>query len=357
MEIGSEFHLRLESLKEADFSIYHLLKDYNALYLDSGRSALRLILNNINRGEVLVPEYICDSVINCFTGFEIKCYRLKPDLEIDMEDLCNKISPSTKIVFLMHYFGALQREEVCLQLQELRNQKGFMIIEDTTHSIFSSPITVGDYCICSLRKWFAIPDGGVLYSTHSLQRWKNLNLNRNRSIEKAYGMILKTLYLDGELKSNSIFRKIFESTENKLNCKKEVLKISSLSEYLLQCYDLSTMISKRKENYHQLLNGIWVSGFSPIQTLQKTDCPFTLPIRLNNRDQFRKYLINHKIFCAVHWPLEKNILNKMKRAKQLSLEIISFPIDQRYHTDEIDYLIKVINQYERRRMDAGNHSP
>jgi len=93
MELGSEFNLKIESLKEENNSIYDLLKDYSTLYLDTGRSGLHLICETFQGGEVLLPEYICDSILKCFTGMEMKFYRLESNLEIDVNDLTNAYYP------------------------------------------------------------------------------------------------------------------------------------------------------------------------------------------------------------------------------------------------------------------------
>lgn len=48
-------------------------------------------------------------------------------------------------------------------VEAARLRYGFSIVEDTTHSVFSVRRTIGDLCVCSLRKWFALPGGGALY--------------------------------------------------------------------------------------------------------------------------------------------------------------------------------------------------
>ena len=82
--------------------------------------------------------------------------------ELDqLEELIQK--HSVHVLYFMHYFGALQPEETRRRIAEWKETYGLTVIEDTTHSLFTAKKTVGDYCIASLRKWFPIPDGGVLY--------------------------------------------------------------------------------------------------------------------------------------------------------------------------------------------------
>lgn len=346
MELGSEFNLRLEELEETQHTIYQKLDNYNTCYLDSGRSAIKLLLKELHKGEVLLPEYICDSVIQAFNKFDIKYYSLLDDLSVDIDDLHSKVNDKTRAVFLMHYFGALQPAETLMQIQNMKNKNKFIIIEDTTHSIFSKTHTVGDYCVCSLRKWFAIPDGGVLYSTRSLESLNIESLKRNTRIEKAYGMMLKTLYLDGGLESNLLYRKIFVESEKKIDEYKEIARLSSFSEYLLKCYNIKDITSARKANYQYLLEKIKQIGLSPIVKVEDDWCPFVLPIQKDRRDDLREYLIENRVYCAVHWPLDSSPLYDNIRSRQLSERILSLPIDQRYGVNEISYLASVLKNYE-----------
>ena len=168
MEIGSEFNLRLETLTPTQDNIYNYLSGLNVIYLDSARSALRLLSQTLGDGDILIPEYICDSVIDCFPIERIKFYKLDCDMQINVNDLEEQISANTSVVYVMNYFGVLQSPENLSFLAEQKSKFRFTIIEDTTHSIFSKPITIGDYAIASIRKWFPIPDGGIIYSNFPL---------------------------------------------------------------------------------------------------------------------------------------------------------------------------------------------
>ena len=162
MELGGEFYLDLHTLSEKNHSVDAYLSGEQPLYFDSGRSALRFAARSLRPGTILLPEYICDSVITAFSGHALCFYRLTPSLEIDMDDLLSKLNGEVSAVFLMHYFGAVQPRAILEQLEAARLRYGFSIVEDTTHSVFSVRRTIGDLCVCSLRKWFALPGGGAL---------------------------------------------------------------------------------------------------------------------------------------------------------------------------------------------------
>ena len=73
--------------------------------------------------------------------------------------------------------------------------------------------------------------------------------------------------------------------------------------------------------------------------------PLACPIYLDDRDKFRQYLAKHQVYCAVHWPLEGTGLENDENAKEMSEQILSLPIDQRYGQEHIQYLASLISDY------------
>ncbi len=203
---------------------------------------------------------------------------------------------------------------------------------------------IGDYCICSLRKWFPIPDGGVLYGEpYHMDKLIQKKVKDRKNIEKVNAMFLKTLYLQGKLECNELYRKIFVEEENRLDMQTELWGMSSFSRWLLSFFSISQIQEIRKKNVRYLYSRLQQLHYA--FSFKEENTPFTLPIYMKDRDNFRRYLIEHNIFCAVHWP----ILNKTsifdKHSEEISAHILSLPIDQRYGTEEMDYMIKVIKNY------------
>lgn len=159
ISIGGDFEFDLNKLSLVNDNIYDYLKEYNTIYLNSGRSAIYL-LNNIlpnEFGEILLPKYICRSIIESFKDkFKINFYNIKINFEIDMQDLKSKLTAKTKAIFIINYFGFLQKKYIIDTIKSYN----ITIIEDTTHSIFTNKNAIGDYCVCSLRKWFPVSGGG-----------------------------------------------------------------------------------------------------------------------------------------------------------------------------------------------------
>jgi dTDP-4-amino-4,6-dideoxygalactose transaminase len=347
VELGSEFNLDIHALKTVQNSFFKYIENMNYCLFDSGRSALKAITRILGNGYILMPEYICESVLKCFDANRIIFYRLKENLQMDVCDLANKIDGNTAAVYLMHYFGSLQPENALALLREKKEKYGFIIIEDTTHSIFTKKKTVGDWCVASLRKWFAVPNGGVLYADNPFQNSYD-EIPRSTDNDKAYAMVLKTLYLSGQLDCNSEYRRIFTACEKKFDAQKEIKRISDFSEFLLGCNDVYGIVKARKSNLNHLKNKLSNTGIEQLCNYSENDCPFAFPAVVPDRDDFRRYLMENKIYCAVHWPIEGRAYQERPMAFFLSNHMISLPIDQRYGEDGIEYLIKVVNAYKGR---------
>lgn len=343
-EIGSEFNLDFQMLNhEPCRTVMDYLHDYHTVYTDSGRSAIAILSQKIKSGSILLPDYICSSVINCFSSdYEIEYYKINKDLLIDLEDLTGRINNKTKMVYLLSYFGALNQQNVVLELQKQKQKYNFIIIEDTTHSIFSNPNVIGDYCICSLRKWFPIPDGGVLYSKMEFDITSILLEYNPVSSMKAYAMILKTLYLNNGFDYNKTYRKMFYDTEKFLGEKTKAYPISIISKFLLAYQDVDQMVEKRKINYDYLLKGIMELGIEMSCCINAGDCPFCLPIYSPERNKLKKYLIENQIFCAVHWPEAEVKRTGSKEGENISRRILSLPVDQRYTQGDMMRIIETL---------------
>lgn len=345
MELGSEFEFCIE-FKENNDNIFHYLDEFYTLYTASGRSALRVILNKFDFKTVLLPEYICESVVECFHGMNIIFYTVNEDLSIDVNSLFNKLEMhNIDCVYIMHYFGKLQNDNILQKINKWKREKKFVVIEDTTHSIFTKPMTIGDYCICSLRKWFCIPDGGVLYSKKDVSHIKLCDSDYKLIGKKLYAMILKRLYLSNVLiDCNPEYRQLFCQFDEDLDTSIYNEKISSLSIGLLKTISISEEIKQRKENYVFVLKKL-NSYIDPVIEMEDS-CPLVLPIFEKERDNFREYLIEHRVFCAVHWPIKnENTYN----AEDISKKIISLPIDSRYSRKELQYLVDTIKAYKEKK--------
>ena len=67
MEIGS-FFSSPKCLSKCDHekTVISMLNEFNCSFYANGRSAIKDLIDSQNITKVLLPEYVCDSVINSF---------------------------------------------------------------------------------------------------------------------------------------------------------------------------------------------------------------------------------------------------------------------------------------------------
>lgn len=346
MELGSEFSLGAFG-KPCEDNVFHFLHEYDTLYVDSGRSALKLLREILPPGKILLPTYICESVYTCFPANSVRFYKLDQDLQIDWDNLFHQLSGGVSVVYLHYFNGVLPSETMLRELRKAREEREFRIVEDTTHSIFSSLLTIGDYGVCSLRKWFPIPDGGVLYG-RNLNGLTTANGEAPWVREKARAMRRKQIYLSGqgERGCKAEYRHLFAACDHALDAQQDCYGMSEISKKILEGCSLLQMLSSRKRNAAQIQKAVmeefpWIQ---PLAWTRENECPLICPIKVRKRDALRAYLISKKIYCAVHWPLQGTPMETMETAA-VSDQELSLPIDQRYHGAEMKYLLNCLRCY------------
>ena len=162
---------------------------------------------------------------------------------------------------------------------------------------------------------------------------------------KSYGMILKDLFLKTGLDCNLEYRKIFSESESRLDNQKTIYKMSDFASYLSSCVDVKKLKYTRKQNFDLLNDYLSIRGIKPVIELGESGIPLVYPIRVKNRDKLRSYLMENKIYCAIHWPFDNQQTEQRPFAIRNAEELISLPIDQRYNEEHIQYLADVLSRY------------
>jgi len=112
---------------------------------------------------VLAPAYTCESVLAPMVrrGLRILYYGLEEDLSPNLEDLRRGWS-SAKALYLIDYFGVATPPAGLIE--EARG-RGLVVIRDMAHCFYANPVAAppeASMAIWSLRKFYPVPDGGVL---------------------------------------------------------------------------------------------------------------------------------------------------------------------------------------------------
>jgi len=317
-EIGGYFELHLDASRQLP---------YDGIYFNSGCSALEYFLLNRKPCEVWLPEYICPSLISVIkrVGTKLKWYAVDYQLNpiIDQKVFSSK----NIVVVIVNYFGI--RSDLLKKYHQFRN----LIIWDLSQAFYCKlpPENSGFY---SPRKFFGIPDGGILLDS-ALNTAMHLNLPTSNSVDKF-------LHLIKRIESGAAAgHEEFKNANNLLG--KEGMKLmSNLSKTLIRSIDFAKVARQRLANYHTLHKSLSATNELLLPNHIK-EAPMVYPYKLSNKKaiQLRAYLIRHSVFVATYWPFEKKAMF-IHRSHILANSIIPLPIDQRYGHKEMLDIINLI---------------
>ncbi|MFT5213153.1 MAG: dTDP-4-amino-4,6-dideoxygalactose transaminase [Patiriisocius sp.] len=284
-------------------------------YTNSARDAWSKIIEKYKvvnpAGKILLPSYIgwssnegsgiFDSVFN--SGLDYDFYELGMHLEINLEDLKNKINENENpLVLLVHYFGFID-----IKYDQITNwlfDHNIFFVEDSAHAWLTDLIggrsgRKGNYSFYSLHKLLPISTGGVMVN----------------------------------------------------NNPKDNTNISKMNPFLELNYDFLSIFNIRRANYKYLYSLLKdVSGVKVIyENLEEGICPQTFPVIVENYDRDKLYHeMNEKGFGLVslyHTMIEQLKEHTSKASLVLSKKIINLPIHQDV---EKEYMMRMVLELKKK---------
>lgn len=172
-----------------------LKEDYNIYFLDSGRSALNIILQKLKlpqNSEVAIPVNICEVVVETILHNNLKplLIDITDNLTICPKDLQKKITNRTKVIIPVHTFGNLYDIE---EIQKIAKKNQCIVIEDCAQTLTSkykgkNVGTFGDYAFFSfdVTKHISSFGGGALITKNPLQ----INIKQDIGVKKLFELVL-----------------------------------------------------------------------------------------------------------------------------------------------------------------------
>lgn len=385
MEIGSIYELNPGFIedgltKSAEPSKLGEAEKYDKKYIRytaSGREAIALALKSFEKEHptaskrCLLPAYMCDCVFFPFerAGWELYFYHLDRKLEaniVELDKLIEQTGPA--LIFIHPYYGVDTWRSVRPFFRRWRAQ-GICIMEDVTQSYYLQNVgKEADYCVGSLRKWYAVPDGGFVASDAELP---DEGLAPNEEFVRKKGELLRSKweYLHGQmdegkrraLKAEYLQRN--RETEAWLDAYDGISVMSEESAAVLSQINEKECEGRRKENcayLHEHLAGR--TQFVPVfgrayenDKMQGTSerggitdaAPLYYPVYAADRDEMQKFLALRGIYAPTLWPVgEENIGVLSPDERYIYEHILALPIDQRYGIAEMQRVLEVLDQYE-----------
>ena len=366
MLIGGFFsvdgELLLSSAEEKEFSLR--LDDEGVyskkVFTNNGRTAsvqaMRHCREHMNGKKVLLPDYLCLSVISAFetAGTEYGFYRVKKNLEIDLDDLAEKIDENTGMIYVIHYFSVPQPPEVVERIKRLAVKHDLLIMEDITQALFSrhsERMGFGDYIVGSLRKWFPMTDGGILAVRDGV-RGEDLPLADAYDESVYRELLISVLRLQYEMTPDrdKIKYLAYEKQANASRYQDLTPRaMTEASTCILRKTNLDELIRKRVENFRYLYEKL--SKARVITLLSKwigdgdDNVPFGLTILTEDREGLYRYLVDCGIIPEIQWILPVAYYKPGEDASFLSEHNLMLQCDQRYSEKDMQYIADTIIDY------------
>ena len=333
--IGGEFQITVTDILNAQNQHFEAPDVYT---FSSGRAALYQILKylKLEKGisHFLLPDYLCSSVLVPVKelGLDFSFYPIDERLELEEIEFKKQYKKGTAVL-LINYYGL---QNLNSQIKAIRNiNEHAIIIEDDVQAYyeFKKPLDSVDFKFTSLRKTFAVPDGGLVKTKHHLPK---VSVPNTFGQYKAAAALLKSMR-EGNF-NDQIYLELFEKGESLIDSELEC-GMSQIAEKLYSFMNEEHVKVRRLNNAEYLIEELKKIGICPILFLEEGHVPLFIPILLKNRDEVRKAMFQKEIFCPVHWPLEGM---EIKRGEQMYKEELSLIIDQRYGRKEMDQIVSIL---------------
>lgn len=291
-------------------------------YLNSGRSALACLLDNMPRPRrIYLPRFACHTLYEPCLDTDIPLFfygchaDLTPQLPHD--------SAEEDLMVLINYFGlsgdALSRAASAFP--------GRVIIDATT-ALFAVP-PEGTSAFYSPRKFAGVCDGGIALAPFPLTRRPQ---ETDTSASRALALIQRTEC--GALAALPAT----EAAEATLRGTRR--SMSPLTRRLLRSIDFDAVASVRLANYQQLHRAL-----APLNRLTLPDsapsAPMCYPL-VCGIPNLRDELIDAGVALPLFWPEVIDSSPAHTIENRLARTLLPLPLDQRYDKNDIEHLLHLI---------------
>lgn len=324
-------------------------------FLSSGRSAEKIVLDNISDEKkiAVLPAFTCETVILPFLerGYLIKYYHVNRDLKINLDLLDKLIEKYSPTVVLYHGIWGFDSCDGIDLIVRKYQEKGTIFIEDRTFDIFRMKNYSDnvDFTICSFRKLYVVPDGGLVFSKRKL---KKCELNgHNLGLEKAkltayMGMYDYRVNQIGEFE---LCKRMCAEAEEILENDDEYHEMTSASRKIVCSAPLNEIIEKRRANYVFLYENLSdVKGVNIITPkLLDGIVPYHFALSVENKKDLFEYLHRYNIFPSNAWNTCEYVsdieMNQFER--ELYNNCFFLEISEIYTVDDMKRMVNIIKGY------------
>lgn len=296
-----------------------------AYKFNSARAAFASLVDQLEINTVWIPRYLCDSMISVLNDREIQIefYDLAEDFtiksEVNLGEHC--------LLLYVNYFGICNEQSMKVISQYGTNN----VVIDNSQAMFSTPFSTLA-TIYSPRKFFGLPDGGLLCSDDS--RIKQPARRDDTSEARMDHLISRLTY------SPEIAYQKYLDAEHAIG-ELPVLGMSRLTERLLLSIDYDAVKAARSRNARYLHARLREYNQLDLD-LSDHRAPLSYPFLPNVKTASRSELIKKRVFLPNYW---EEVLTRVEEGSfewNLVTNGLFLPCDQRYTEEDMDRLISLL---------------
>jgi len=349
--IDSGWYLLGERVRQFETKLANYIGVKHAVGVANGLDALRLILKAyIEMGvmqegdEVIVPANTYIATILAITDNRLKPVLVEPDINscnLDLDLIEEKITERTKAIMVVHLYG-----QVCwgTKLEELAKKYNIKIIEDNAQAIGAewNGIKTGSLGDASGFSFYPGKNLGALGDAGAI----TTNDDELAELVRALGNYgSKVKYVNEYHGLNS---RLDELQAAFLNIKLKYLDAENQHRREIAQYYCENITNT------EIQLPVYLNQKSEIRNL-KSHVWHLFIIRTQNRSLLQEYLNQNGVQTLIHYPIpphkqlaykDWNGLN-FPVTEKIHREVLSLPISPVMTNDEVETVVRVINQYNR----------
>lgn len=313
--IGGYFALELPPTKRE----YH----QGAGRFNTARAAFYALLQAGKPDAVWMPRWICDAMLSPLRQLNVPVHFYSLDRDLNPE--AGLQMRSGEWLLYVNYFGLCDRQEQTL----LQRFNPGQLIFDRSQAFFAPP-QQGLATIYSPRKFFGVPDGGLLFSAIPVSAPER---NAGTPLPLT-GHLLQRLASGAEAGFEA-----YKQAENALSALPGNA-MSVLTQKLLDTVDYSEIAQVRLRNFRYLHARLQHLNVMPIPE-HLTCAPLCYPF-LNHQKGVREALYSARIYTATFWQDATARLNPDDYEQSLIDSLLPLPVDQRYDLADMQTIVENI---------------
>lgn len=290
-----------------------------AIALNCGRNALAYLIKARKIKKIVLPYFMCDSVIHICEQYDVEISYY----HIDESFLPQKVElMEDEWLYLADFYGQLLKEDICRICDTYKR-----VIVDYAQAYFETPLDGVD-SLYTCRKFFGVSDGAFLYTNARLKE----ELPQDESFDR-----MRYLLGRYERTASEFYSEYVEN--NKLFASAPIMRMSKLTENLLKAINYGQVKDARTANFDYLANKL---GQINLLRLKHAQGAFAYPLLLKNGAEVRKQLIAKKIYVPTLWPNVLEDIPKTAYEYELAKNILPLPCDQRYDEADMEYICSAV---------------